>query len=285
MSQALFGRKVQVTVGKRGQNGLLIENLRIVFKIEKTLEKIPNNSTVEIYNLSEKSRAAFEVKGSAIRVSAGYGDSPKDIFIGDIATVVTKRTGADIITSIEAQDGLLAYQTKEADISFAPGAKVGTILDSLTAAFGLTQGEVQGVDRNDQYLNGASFSGKLRDHVDTLLGKQRNLGWSIQDGQLQILPKTKGSLRKAVFLSPETGLVGSPFKRVVLNQDIAKKVEGKDAENGVQLKSLLNAEIVPGRIVQVEAQFCKGIFKVDKVVHSGDTHAVTYYSDVEAILL
>lgn len=279
----LFGRKVQVTVGQRGEAGLLIENLRIVFKIEKTLEKIPNNSTVDIYNLAPHSRAAFERKKAAIRVTAGYGDEIKDIFTGDIATAVTKRTGADILTSIEAADGLLAYQSKEVDLSFAPGAKIGTILDSLLGQFGLSKGEIQGIDVNDQYLNGAVFSGKIHDHIDTLLYKQRGLSWSIQDGKVQILPKSKGSIRKAIFLSPETGLIGSPFKRSVVNVDIAKKVEGKDAESGVNLKSLLNAELVPGRLVEVDAEFVKGVFKIEKVVHSGDTHGVSYYSDIEAV--
>lgn len=280
-----FGRKVQITIGKRGQPGLLIENLRIVFKIEKTLEKTPNNSMIEIYNLSSKSRTACEQKGNAIRVTAGYGDSIKDIFIGDVGAVVTKRSGADIVTSIEAADGLLSYQTKEADLSFAPGAKVGSILDQLVGAFGLTKGEVQGVDTNDQYLQGAAFSGKVRDHMDTLLAKQPDVSWSIQDNQLQILPKSKGSTRPAILLTPETGLIGSPFKRVVLNQDIAKKVEGKEAENGVNIKALLNPDLVPGRLIRVEAQFVQGTFKIEKVTHAGDTHAATFYSDVEGINL
>lgn len=285
MSGLLFGRKVQVSVGQRGKDALLIEGLRIVFKIEKTLEKTPNNSMIEVYNLSPQSRAAFEQKNAAIRVTAGYGDRAADIFIGDIAKVITKRSGADIITSVEAQDGLLAYQTKEADLSFAAGSKVGDILNQLTQAFGLTKGEVQGVDEGDEYLNGASFSGKVHAQLDALLGKQPGVEWSIQDNQLQILPKSKGSSRPAIFLSPDTGLVGSPFKQVVLNQDIAKKKEGKEVENGLTLKSLINADIVPGRLIKVEAQFVNGLFKVQKVVHAGDTHAVTFYSDVEAIAI
>lgn len=283
MSGLFYGRSVSVSVGLRGQPALLVKNLRITFKIEKTLEKTPNNSVIEIYNLSDESRAVFEQKTAAIRVTAGYGDRAKDIFIGDIATVVTKRSGADLITSVEAGDGLLSYQTKEADLSFAPGAKAGTVLDQLTNAFGLIKGEVQGFNSNDEYLNGASFSGKVHEHLDTLIGKQSGLSWSIQDSQLQILPKGKGSTRPAVFLTPSTGLVGSPFKRVVLQQDIAKKQDGKDAENGVQVKSLLNPEITPGRLIRVEARFVSGTFKAEKVIHSGDTHGQTYYSDVEAI--
>lgn len=284
MSQ-LYGRTVQVTVGVRGQPGTLVEKLRTTFKIEKNLEKTPNNSIIEIYNLSAHTRALFEAKNMAVRVTAGYGDQAKDIFIGDIATVVTKRTGADIITSIEAGDGLLAYQNQEADLSFAPGAKVGSVLDQLIGSFGLIKGEVQGLDLSSTYLNGVSFSGKVHNHLDTLVGKTQGLGWSIQDGQIQILPKKAGTTVPAVLLSPSTGLVGSPFKRVVLNQDIAKKTDGRDAENGVQVKSLLNPDLNPGRLIVVQAQFVSGTFKILKVVHEGDTHGKTYYSDVEALAI
>lgn len=285
MSNLSYGRNVKVSVGKRGETGLLIENLRIVFKIEKTLEKNPNNALIEIYNLNPASHAVIEQKKNSIRLSAGYGDSAKDIFIGDVATVTTKRSGSDIITSIEAADGLLAYQSKELDVAFAPGAKAGTILDQLVGAFGLSKGEVQGLDANDQYLNGVALSGKVRDHMDILLGKQPDLAWSIQDNQLQILPKGKGSTRPAILLTPETGLIGSPFKRTVITQDLAKRKDGKEVENGVTVKALLNADLVPGRLIRVEAQFVKGTFKIEKVSHGGDTHAVSYYSDIEAVNL
>lgn len=283
MSGVLFGRTVKVSVGVRGEEALLLENLRITFKIEKTLEKTPNNAIIEIYNLSEDSRAVFEQKGVAIRLTAGYGDGAKDIFVGDIAVVTTKRSGPDILTSVEAADGLLSFQTKEADLSFAAGSKSGTVIDKLTDAFGLVQGEVQGFNRNDEHLNGLTLSGRIHNHIDTLLGKQPDLSWSIQDSRLQILPKSKGSTRPAVLLTPETGLVGSPFKRTVLQQDIAKKKDGAEAVNGVQLKSLLNPELTAGRLIQVKAKFVTGIFKIEKVVHSGDTHGTSYYSDVEAV--
>lgn len=278
-----FGRRVLVAVGKRGAKATEIEDLRIVFKIEKTLEKTPNNATIEIYNLAPATRALFEQKHAAIRVTAGYGQSIKDIFIGDIGAVTTKRAGADIITSIEAADGLVNFQTKEVDLSFAPGAKVGEVLDALVKGFGYVRGEIQGVDVNSEYLKGVVFSGKIRDCMDQLLGKQRDVKWSIQDGQLQILPKTSGSRHAAIILSAATGLIGSPSKKIVVNVDIAKKKEGKEAETGALLKSLLNAEYLPGRLVRVEAQFVTGNFKIDKVVHQGDTHSASFYSDLETV--
>lgn len=282
----LFGRVVSLTVGLPGQaNPKIITDLRMTFKIEKTLIKYPNNSTIEIYNLSPASRSLFEKKGASVRLTAGYTGSAKDLFIGDIASAVTKRTGPDIIMSVEAGDGLSNFQTKEADLSFGPGTKTQSILNSMTAAFGLTKGEVQGIDPNDEYLNGAVFSGRVSDHMDTITGKAQDLDWSIQDGKLQILPKNAGSVRPAVLLTPQTGLISSPFKRVVLNQAIAKKVDSQLAENGLKLTSLLNPDLVPGRLVVVKAEFVSGTFKIVKATHQGDTHGNNFFTEIEAITI
>jgi hypothetical protein len=279
----LFGRTVHVSIGKRGEPATLIDGLRIVFKIEKTLEKTPNHSSIEVYNLNEDTRALFEKKGASVRVTAGYGPAVKDLFIGDVAAVTTKRAGADILTSVEAADGLYYYQTREADISFGPGVQTREILDALIEKFGYVKGEIEGVDLNAEYLKGFSVSGKIRDHMDALLAKQRNVSWSVQDGQLQILPKSAGSKKPAILLTPESGLIGSPFKKTVVNVDIAKKKEGKEAESGLSLKSLLNGEYQPGRLVRVEAAFITGNYRIEKVTHAGDTHAATFYSDLETV--
>jgi len=66
-----------------------------------------------------------------------------------------------------------------------------------------------------------------------------------------------------------------------LRPDLARVGKGKE-ESGVSATSLLNPEIRPGRRVQVESQFVNGVFKVEKVTHSGDTHSTQFYSEVEA---
>lgn len=279
-----FGRIVQLSVGKRGApSPLLISGLRITFNIEKSLETAPNKSLVEVYNLSPKSRSVFTQQNAAINLVAGYQQNSRSIFTGDIVTVTPSKRGPDILTSIEAFDGYAEYQNKEADLSFGPGTSVGTVFTQLASSFGLQTGEVQGLNTDAVYQNGVTFSGRVKDHMDTLVGQQQGLDWSIQDGALQVLPVATASTRPAVLLTPATGLIGSPFTRTVLQPEIAKKENGLLIENGVQLRSLLNPNLLPGRLVVVQAEFVNGTFKIMRVKHSGDTHGQTFYSDVEAV--
>lgn len=292
----LFNRAVQVTIGQRDKDGIQIRNLRISFSVEKTNEKQPNPAVIKIWNLSRQSRAIIEQRKAAIILEAGYGEWRSDtlgnerfsgdlkkLFTGDIAQVVTERSGADIITTIEAGDGEQAYNFARMDASYKPGTQVGQVMDGILSSFGLTRGSVLGLNQNDQFQNGLSLSGPTRDHMSAIAQRQ-GLEWSIQDNQLQILPPTEGTEQEAVLLNQATGLIGSPYKTVIVNQDLLQKKDGKNAASGVQVRSLLNPELRPGRYVKVESHLVNGVFRVRSVTHAGDTHAGEYYSNVEAVI-
>lgn len=278
----LFNRKVQLLVGKRGQTGRLISNLRIVFKVEKSLEKNPNSSSITVYNLSEETRRIIEQEGAVAQLKAGYGTAEVPvIFQGDLARVTTKKQGPDLITDLEAQDGGEAYQTAEVDLSFAKGVESGQILTSVLDSMGLSKGSVVDFKTSLKYLSGFMFSGGAKDALDVVLAKQ-NLTWSIQDNQLQILPRGKSTTEEVVILNPKTGLIGSPFTTKVLNSDLLKKKDKKEAENGIQFTSLLNPLLKPGRVVSLEAKLVQGLYRVEKVTHNGDTHGTNFFTECEA---
>lgn len=291
----LFNRAVQVSVGEKNGDGIQIRGLRVTFNIEKSLEEQPNNSRIQIYNLSERSRAIIEDRKTAIILEAGYGQwvgdgntnterfngNLKKIFVGDVARVRTEKNGPDIVTSIEAGDGEVSYNNSKMNASYAPGTRAGQVLDGIISSFELTKGMVSGFNVNDQFQQGLSLSGLTRDHMSNLANRQ-GLEWSIQDNQLQILRPGDGTTQEAVLLNPFTGLIGSPFKDKIVNQDLLTKKDGKEATSGTEAVSLLNADIRPGRYVRIESQFVNGNFKVVKVTHEGDTHSTTWYTRLEA---
>lgn len=291
----LFNRAVQVTFGPKDSAGRQVRGLRVVFSVEKSLEKQPNPAKIQIYNMSEESRAIAEDKKSAVILEAGYGRWITDtvsrsekfqgdlrkLFIGDVAKVKTEKQGADIITTIEAGDGENAYNYANMDASFAAGTRVSQVLDGIVSSFGLTKGNLLGLNLQDQFQQGLTLSGLTRDHLSLLTNRQ-GLEWSIQDDQLQILPPATSTTQEAVLLNKATGLIGSPFKTKIVNQDLITKKDGKEAAAGTQATSLLNAEIRPGRLIKLESDFVNGVFKVTKVTHAGDTHSQQFYSQLEA---
>lgn len=276
----LFDRIAELTVGPKGKAGKKITDLRISFKVKKTMESSPNVATIEIYNLSEETRALVEKSGSYCIFKAGYGDTLRDMFSGDVAKVTTKKSGPDFITSLECGDGEQAFQTSFLDMSLAPGSGVMQVVDAAVGALGLAKGSILGVS-DDKYAQGISLSGAARDHLDMVTAKQ-GLEWSIQDGKVQIIPIGKGLPRPAVHISPDTGLVGSPFKTKILNSAMASMAGTKNPEDGVTFTSLLNTDITPGRLVLVESAVVNAIVVARTVSHSGDTHGNSWNTEVEA---
>ena len=305
MSDILFDRKYALLIGPKysgrenDPNGIKIEGLRVTFKCEKNLEKNPNAITLEVYNLSKDSRSLLEENSTrdlatgevtkwdpkthppTIIFNAGYAQNIKNLFVGNTARVVTKRVGTDIITTIEAGDGEEAFAKARLDKSFAPGTKVNDVLTNIKAALGLDKGQEKGIDLKDQFLNGMTLSGPARNHLDMITERQ-GLEWSIQNNQLQIIPRGVYTDEEVILLNSETGLIGTPTKTKIINKSLVKGADGKEVESGVTCTALLNAEIKPGRRIKIESEFINGVFRVQKVTHSGDTHSNNWYSEIEA---
>ena len=298
----LFGRFASLKIGIPGKDGKLIESLSLdkdgkivqglhfTFKIEKTSEPSPNKSQIDIYNLAQDSIDLLKKVGAKVILEAGYGGILSDqnptseiIFIGDVVKSKTTKRGADYITTIENGDGIAAYQSSNFEGSFAPGASIPGIIDSVISSFGLGIGEVSGVE--GQVLNGATFSGSSKDVMNDLAGKT-NTEWSIQNGLVQMVPVNKYTNLPVIVLQAvgddpvnptNTGLIGSPSLSG-FNNSKEKKF------SGVEFTSLLQPGIVPGRRVQISSKFVpKGIYVVKKVTHNGDTRSGPWYSECEAV--
>lgn len=298
--QYLYGRLAELIVGIPGQQGLLlrsfsidpktgayVDGLRFKFTIEKTSDSTPNKAKIQVYNLAPDTRAALENKKITIILSAGYGrildrsvTTIANIFRGDGLKSNTIKEGADYITNIETGDGQVGYTDGKLDLSFGEGVKGETIIDSLIGSMGLGKGDTSGISENMDYLNGFAASGLSRDIMDDVVNKAE-AEWSIQDGQIQILPKGKPNREEAVLLASaygpdrvNTGIVGSPTRSGFQNSANKK-------DNGIEFVSLLQPEIKPGRRIRIETREVLGTFVCRKVTHEGDTRSGPWYSKGE----
>lgn len=286
MSDLLFQRTADLVFGVRTspgkeffygkidpRDGREIPGPRIKFDVEKTSEPTPNKAKIAIYNLSKDTRALAEAPGVIVALKAGYQGRNETIFVGDAARVISYQEGADVVTEFEASDGQDAYETAKVDLSFGPGATSGQIMESMKGLMrdaGLAIGEFRGVP-NKSYLNGYAASGMVRDQLDELT-QSLNLEWSIQDGALEVRPIGERSQESIIIISAETGLIGSPKKK------------GESKEKGLEIVSLLQPKVKPGRAIVVRSLSLKRpepLFRVLKVRHQGDTHGDEWYSRME----
>lgn len=261
----LYLRKVIVKIVPSSGETRTITDLRIKFKCKKTQESKPNTMEIEIYNLSEASRKALEGKDTSIVLEAGYEETVETIFTGNITKVVHKQEKTDILSKLEVADGGNRYRNAKISKGFPPGVKVQQAIDELISSMGLTRGAVLGIP-NTQYAHGLSLSGLAKDRLDDLC-KKHDLQWSIQNGAIQIVPQNKTTLDQVIVLSPDSGLIDIPNK----------------TKKGVEFKSLLQPQLIPGKRVQLESRFLKGIFKLGHVRHSGDSHTGEFFSECEAV--
>lgn len=274
----LFDRYASLTIGLPGEEGILFDGFRISWDIEKTSESNPNTCKVKIWNLNETSRSALEQKGVVMILEVGYNSIPERVggrivrdqikeilFSGDIKKVSTVKNGPDRITTLEGGDGEVALQDKNINKSFGPNTPITSVFNQLIDKLGVAKGTVKGI-KDESFQNGLALTGLVKDQLDTLTKKQ-DLEWSIQDNEVQILPKDTSIDGLAIQLTAETGLVGTPIKR----------------EEGLEFTALLNPQIRPGRKVEIISRDIDGIFIVKKAKYKGDNREGQNIIQVEAI--
>ena len=264
-----FLRQAVVKVGIPGSEGKEFSGLRVAFDVEKNSESFANPGKITIYNLNKDSRGFMEQKGLKVRLLVGYLNSLAQIYLGDIQKVKHEKSGVDWVTHIEAGDGEQAIQDATIDKSYQPGVNIKSVIGDLVGSFpGLTSGAQEGV-KDETFGNGLSLTGSSADRL-TEITKKQGLEWSIQDGEVQILPPTDKTKDEAILVSSETGLIGSP-----------SKTDG--AIPGIEFKCLLIPTLRPGRAVQVESKEINKAFRVRKVVFTGDNTEGEFICKCEAV--
>lgn len=301
---ALFDKVAELVVGQPGGKGVVIKDLRFSFNIEKTSTSTPNNSNIRIYNLNPDTRALVETPNNVLTLLAGYKQDIGSItiFSGIVTRSLTFREGPDWVTELELSDGLLAWRDSKFSASFAPGSSGIAVLTSVANNFFLPIRPLP-VIKDKSYPSGKEFCMRVRDAMDQVCNFL-GLEWSIQNQEVQILNKGKAVKQRAIVLSPDSGLIGSPEPEAKTMSEKKAGKEGVTADtSGVRVKktevgktgkvrktleiqgytarSLLQPTIQPGGYVQVKSNAIDGeFFRVEAVRHTGDTHAPSWETEM-----
>ena len=272
----LFGRSWELQVDTlllKGEYGK--PSLTISFEVERTLKRAPNNASVTIYNLSAEHRKRLQDLGDAVfvRLSVGYRGDNFQIFKGDLRDVRSTRQGPDWVTTITSGDGERAIQRRRTRRSFAPGAALEQVLKDVAGDLQVGLGNlVKGVSGaalegtgSTRFHSGTTVSGNSARELDRLL-RSAGYEWSVQDGEIQVLPRGQALKGQAVAIAPRTGLIGSPEP---------------GTKGATVCTVLLQAGLVPGARVQLESAYTSGLFRVERVTNKGETSGQVWYADLE----
>lgn len=288
MSEQLFLRSYKIQV-----KDLDVSNLKCVFRVKRSLRSVPNTAELEIYNLNPDHRRQLEqlpprpdgvtLKQAAaapqsyamMAIEAGYESGTRLIYLGEVRSAHTVKEGADIITKLSTGDGEKEVRESRINVPIGPKASVTFALNQLVKSMGIGEGNLKTMAPKvllnaaaSMFTGGSVMSGPAADEMDGFC-KSANLEWSIQNGNLQLLERTKPVSNVAVVLNSDTGLIGSP---------------SIDNKGVVTFRTLMIPDIDPGRLVVFNSEFVKGTYRIDDAEYSGDTDDNDWYIDCKAAL-
>lgn len=256
-------------------NATIIRNIRFSFSIEKQLGKEPNKGDLVIYNLAGETRAEFEQRPLHVRLDVGYDGDLQRLFTGDVRYAESMLVETEWETKVQLGDGDRAFRFARVSKSYKSGVTSRQALSELAKAMNLQvpKNTQEFAELDKEFHGGLSLHGQASTELTKIL-ERHNLQWSIQDGRLQILRKGDTRSDRAILISLDEGMIGSP-------EFGSPPEKGKPPK--LTVTTLIRPEIIPGGMIEVRSRNVNGLFKVERVVHSGDIEGDDWMSSIEAV--
>lgn len=278
-------RTYSLAVGDlKSNDGWLIENnLNIRFDVTKTTNNKDkqNQATIEIYNLSRDKQKWLEQPYIGVVLSAGFLDTTsKRLFAGQATYVTTRKSGTDTITQIQLGDSYVELNQKTVSKLVAPGKTIKDVIDEIAKEIpGVSRTVFNGLNIKSQVIDGYPLSGTVRQQLDEI-ARAHQIDYHIDDGVLYAYDSAGTStddLATAFVIAKDTGMIERPYA----TSGDTRKVQGdKKKKPRVQVKTLLNPEIIPGSIVKIEDENFNGYYKVVEIRTYGEYRGSDWYTEL-----
>lgn len=283
----MFNRQLDISAYDVTNFLFVISGLRVNFNIEKSLVGYPNLANIKIYNLSESKRNDIEKSDITIRVFAGYKDTGLPLlFSGDVINVIHRFIQPDWVSEIFCRDGGKVLDNAIINKAFPEGMTTENIANELLKEMdgiskGLTDGLKDCLTGKKSLLRAWQASGSIKSIWDEL-AKNCDFEWSINDGVFETVPKNiPADDVPPIIINQKSGMIGSPERTDI----------------GVNVKNHLLPELKLGRTIKIKSisetinagnLFFKkvppirneGVYRIDKIVHIGDTHDNPWSTDI-----
>lgn len=299
--QQQYIRRASLIVAS-GRDGIDLSNMRFRFNIQQADTQSPNNCTVRVWNLSAATQQLIISNGEFTRVviQAGYGEQFGVIFDGTIKQFGRGRENAtDTYLDILAADGDIAYNFGLVSGTIAAGSTPQKRVEVIAQQMGLGYDPTRVVipDTGGILPRGKVLWGMGRDAMRKTVSSIGST-WSVQNGNVQVLPLQGYLPGEAVVLNTMTGLIGVPVQ----------------TEEGIRIRCLLNPKLQIGGLVQIDnatinqvlqqnpaaapipfnqwtgiqllaKTSADGYYRVYVVEHEGDTRDQEWYSNIVGLLV
>lgn len=267
MSVPQYLRQISLKVGD-ADDALDLSDMRIRFAVRRGDLKTPNSADIRVYNLSENTVQRVQKEFTRVVLLAGYAGNYGVIFDGTIKQVRRGRESqTDTYLDITAADGDSAYNFAVMNVTLAAGSTANDHLEQVLSSMksrGITMGEAPELSAT-RLPRGKVFYGMARDFLD-VIGKTQDVSWSIQDGELTLIPNTSYLPGEAVVVTSATGMIGLPVQ----------------TQNGITVQTLLNPGIRIGKRIKIDnssIQRYRYGLSVENQPSNGMVHSTAYLAD------
>lgn len=267
----------------------LIEHHQITFNIKKDNNKDPNQGEITVFNLSDDTVNYINrsIRNNlAVALAVGYeGQELMMIFKGTVQWVSDTFNGTERRTVLHCLDGGINISEARTSRSYPKGTKVKTIVSDLVKDLGTTEGNIH-IDTDETVSSSVAMCGNTSHYLESICrGIDHNV--SIQDGSVYVTPRSQMSGARSAYISPETGLIGSPEP---FHNDIKpaakttkKSKKAKKPTDGVKFRCQINGAILPEKTIWLKSRNYDGGFKVVSVTHTGDKEGREWITEVESV--
>ena len=270
LSTSRFGREYELIIKTNTGEAIVVRNpIRIQFDAVKSVDAGLNSCRVRIYNLSKDKRKKL-IKDDTdattkmpFLLKAGY-NKIETLFKGFILESFSEKSGADIVTTIVAMDGLVDAQGSYTSTTVKKGDAINVILKDMPNTTRARISERPVVNRA-KVLVGNSL--KL---VENNLKDDET--YYIDEGKLYIIKQNEVVSDIIPLVNASTGLLNTPIK---------KKYE-------VTFNTLLNPTIRIGCQVKIESIYAEnlnGTYKVLTITYRGDSNGTDWSQEVICVRL
>ena len=240
MSYDQWMRKIGLVLYKGG-NALDLSQFHIKFETQAADVGSPNSVAIRVYNMKSETLSAVVTNGEYDNVvlNAGYQSGNYGvIFQGAIKQYrVGRENQTDTYLDILASDGDIGYNQGFINKSLDKSATDAQRAQAVIGAMPQTQAgniAILSQDGNTTNLRGKVMFGMARSYMNDLAATY-NSSWSIQNGQVNVVPFSGYLPGEAVQINRYTGLIGLP----------------EQTDEGIKLNCLLNAKLRVGGLVQL----------------------------------
>ena len=257
----------RVIVVKYG--GFVITAPKIGIEITYESDSTPTTGTVELFNLSKSTEEAIEKSGGSIVIEAGYENSKAIILNGTVQRIEKLREKMQRVVKLTVSSQAIAQERLGGEVNktWAGEEKVRYIVsDIVKHSMKMEHGTLNAIPENAVVTNW-SWSGSAHYALTNLVALWKLSVYEDANGVIQFnLPsKASESVSRSFRIDMTNGLVEAPAV----------------TDDGVRIKSLLNANYEVGSVLDIKSEFVNGRYKVVSLKHTGDNWDGGFFTEMD----